>query len=464
MSERSTEEPDALRRSEAVQRSLARAEEVGHLGGFITLDGEAAAKAPGGPGPLSGMTIAVKDNIHVAGLPNTAGTPALRDFVPATDAPAVRRLRDAGAVILGKANMHELALGVTSNNRAFGPVRNPYDTERFAGGSSGGVASLIAADVVQAGLGTDTGGSVRVPAAVTGTCGFRPTVGRYPGEGVTPLSGTRDTIGPMARRVAHLALLDGVLSGDDAPVTAPSPSSIRLGVPTGHFTERLQDEVAARWEATLGSIAAAGVELVPVDVTSFVEREFEIGMAIVLYETRVELSSYLTKHRPETDLASLAALIASPDVRDVFENCVLDGAPGLVSEDVYRECLAHRERLRAAYGRTFAAHGLDGLAFPTVPATALDLATCDQGMVLCGEPVDTFATFIRNTGPASVIGAPGLSIPMGLASNGLPTGLEIDAPVGADRALLALGLALEEICGRPEHAGNTVAITGAIRP
>ncbi|MFI7501887.1 amidase family protein [Streptomyces sp. NPDC049687] len=430
-----------------VTSALERAEETAHLGGFITLDRDAGARPPGGPGPLSGMTIAVKDNIHVGGLPNTAGTPALRDFVPASDAPAVRRLRDAGAVILGKANMHELAFGITSNNHAFGPVRNPYDPSRFAGGSSGGVAALIAAGVVHAGIGTDTGGSVRIPAAVTGTCALRPTVGRYPGEGVTPLSSTRDTIGPMARRVADLIRLDGVLSGDDIPVAARPPRSIRLGVPTGHFTEQLQDDVAALWEAALHSLSAVGVTLVPVDVTSFVEREYETGMAIVLYETRVELSAYLAQYRPETDLAGLAAGIAGPDVQGIFENCLLDGAPGLVAEEVYRECLAHRQRLRAAYAETFTAHSLDGLTFPTTPATALDLATCDQGMVLCGEPADTFSTFIRNTGPASVIGAPGLSIPMGVAPNGLPAGLEIDGPAGADRELLALGLTLEATCG-----------------
>ncbi|MFI2629540.1 amidase family protein [Streptomyces collinus] len=457
MSEPTTKEPatqtgraalaGARSRHEAVQTSLERAEEAAYLGGFITLDRDAAAKTSDESGPLSGVILAIKDNIHVAGLPNTAGTPALRDFVPPCDAPAVRRLRDAGAVILGKANMHELAFGITSNNQAFGPVRNPRDPSCFAGGSSGGVAALVAAGVVRAGLGTDTGGSVRVPAAVTGTCGLRPTVGRYPREGVTPLSSTRDTIGPMARRVADLALLDGVLSGDDAPVIARPPRSIRLGVPTGHFTEPLQDEVAVQWETALRNLVAAGVDLVPVDVSSFTAGEFATGMAIVLYETRVELSAYLAKYRPQTDLATLAALIAGPDVRGVFEGCILDGAPGLVAEDVYHECLAQRQRLRAAYAETFTAHGLDGLAFPTTPATALDLATCDQGMILRGEDADTFATFIRNTGPASVIGAPGLSIPMGVATNGLPTGLEIDAPVGADRELLALGLTVEEICG-----------------
>ncbi|MEU1184225.1 amidase family protein [Streptomyces sp. NPDC005820] len=141
---------------------------------------------------------------------------------------------------------------------------------------------------------------------------------------------------------------------------------------------------------------------------------------------------------------AVTARIEGPDVRGIFENCLLDGAPGLVAEEVYRECLAHREQLRAAYAATFTMHGL---IFPTTPATALDLATCDQGMVLCGEPVDTFPTFIRNTGPASVLGATGLSIPMGVARNGLPAGLEIDGPVGADRELLALGLTLEAICG-----------------
>jgi mandelamide amidase len=428
-----------------VEEALARAEQSAHLGGFITVDHGAAANVSDRQGPLSGIPVAVKDNIHVAGLPNTAGTPALLDFVPAKDAPAVRRLREAGALILGKASMHELAFGITSNNRAFGPVRNPHDPSRFAGGSSGGVAALIAAGVVPAGLGTDTGGSVRIPAAVTGICGLRPTVGRYPAEGVTLLSSTRDTIGPMARRVADLEVLDGVLSGEDTPIAAPAPQSIRLGVPTGHLTAPLQEEVAVLWEVTRHRLTEAGVELVPVDVTAFVEREFEIGMAIVLYETRVELSAYLATHRPELTLDGLAARIAGPDVREIFEQCIRDGAPGLVTEDVYGQCLAHRQQLRRAYSQVFAAHRLDGIAFPTTPATALDLATCDEGMVLRGEPADTFATFVRNTGPASVIGAPGLSVPMGTASNGLPAGLEIDALPGADRALLALGLTVETI-------------------
>lgn len=440
-----------LNPAQLVEDGLARAEENARLGGFITIDHDAAAQLeehsrarPLG-GPLFGIPIVVKDNIHVAGLPNTAGTPALHDFTPEHDAPAVRRLREAGCVILGKANMHELAFGITSNNLAYGAVRNPHDPSRMAGGSSGGVAALIAAGVVPAGIGTDTGGSVRIPAALTGICGFRPTTGRYPAEGVTPLSSTRDTIGPMARRVTDLAILDAVLSGDGSPVTPRRPGSIRLGVPGGPFAGPLEEEVADLWGTAQRRLAEAGVELVPVEVHEIFGREQEFGLPIVFYETRVELSAYLETYRPELTLGALAAEIAGPDVRGLFEYCVVDGAPGLVSEDVYRRCLAERQELRRAYAHTFAEHRVDGLVFPTTPATATDLATCDDGLTLRGRPAEAFPTFIRNTSPSSLAGIPSLSIPMGTASNGLPAGLEIDAPASADRVLLAMGLTLEAI-------------------
>ncbi len=432
-----------------VEDRLALAKENEHLGGFITIDHDAASSghygAPSERGPLSGVPIVVKDNIHVAGLRNTAGTPALRDFTPEHDAPAVRRLREAGCVILGKANMHELAFGITSNNRAYGAVRNPHDPSRMAGGSSGGVAALIAAGVVPAGLGTDTGGSVRIPAALTGICGFRPTTGRYSAEGVTPLSSTRDTIGPMARRVADLAILDGVLSGDDAPLAGRRPGSIRLGVPGRPFSEPLEDEIADLWEATRRGLAEAGVHLVPIELPEIFAREQEFGLPIVFYEARVELSAYLETYQPGLTLDALTAEIAGPDVRGLFEHCVVDGAPGLVSETVYRWCLEQRRELRRAYAHIFAEHRLDGLVFPTTPATATDVATCDDAVMLRGRTLEAFPTFIRNASPSSVAGIPSLSIPMGTAANGMPAGLEIDAPAGADRALLAMGLALEAI-------------------
>ena len=171
--------------------SLIKARALSDLNAFITLT-DAHDEPDVVIGRLSGMVLAIKDNIHVAGLPNTAGTPALQGFIPQEDAPIIARLKAEGARIVGKANMHELAFGITSNNAHFGPVKNPYDMSRFAGGSSGGAAVAVAAHIVTAAIGTDTGGSVRLPAALVGVIGFRPSMGRYSAEAITPVAHTRD--------------------------------------------------------------------------------------------------------------------------------------------------------------------------------------------------------------------------------------------------------------------------------
>lgn len=182
-------------------------------------------------GPLHGVPIVVKDNIAAEGLPATGGTPALKNWVPSSDAEVLAKLKEAGAILLGKTNLHELAFGITSNNAAFGAVANAYDSRRFAGGSSGGTGAAVGGHLAPAGLGTDTGGSVRIPAALNGVAGLRPSSGRYLQGGIIPISKTRDTAGPLARSVEDLVLIDGIITGTGAALTAADLKTIRIGVP-----------------------------------------------------------------------------------------------------------------------------------------------------------------------------------------------------------------------------------------
>ena len=219
---------------------LAKCRSAHALNAFITLEParvleDARARdrerlAGAKPGPLFGLPIPVKDSVNTREYPTTGGTPALRRFRPAKDAPVVASLRGAGALVLGKTNLHELSFGWTSNNQAFGAVRNPYDPARIPGGSSGGTAAAVAARLAPLGIAEDTEGSIRVPAAFCGIAGFRPTTGRYSTQGCVPISPLFDQVGPHARNVADLALFDSVLTGDWRKLEGPALTGLRLGV------------------------------------------------------------------------------------------------------------------------------------------------------------------------------------------------------------------------------------------
>ena len=415
---------------------------------------EARRRDPGHFGALHGVPLIVKDNIHVAGIRNTAGTPGLHNFVPDANAPVAQALLDAGAIVLGKTNMHELAFGITSNNAAFGAVKNPYDKTRFPGGSSGGNGSAIAARFAPGGIGTDTGGSVRIPAALNGIVALRPTINRYSQVGVTPISHSRDTVGPMARTVSDLILLDSVITRDWRNVETVAPRRIRLGVVPEMF-QNIDVETLRLVNQGLDKLRHAGVEIVQLQASGFLDLDNQSGFPIALFEATRDISNYLSTYGTGLTLSQLAAQIASPDVKFVFDTFVVPGAPNAIPQSVYDNAVnVVRPRLQKLYADTFEIGDLDAIIFPTTPLPASPIIGSDSTVNLNGIQVPTFQTYIRNTDPGSVAGVPGISLPVALTSGGLPVGLEIDGPAGSDRDLLAVALALEKIFGQlPAPAG-----------
>ncbi len=438
-----------------VDALLDRCTRAASLNAFISLDPDAVRAAARSAdqqrqrgerlGPLHGVPIALKDNFDTADFTTTAGTPALAAHRPTRNAAVVQRLLDAGALILGKANMQELAFGPTSNNAAFGPVRNPYDRSRIPGGSSGGTAALVAARLAPAGLGTDTGGSVRVPASLSGVVGFRPTTLRWPQDGIVPISHTRDTAAPIARCVADCALLDGIVTGGPTSLAPINLEGLRLGVPRGHFWDDLDAEVEAILADALARLAAAGVVLVEGDMADVAALDAAAGFPVALYEFVTDLDRYLAGHATGLDFAGVAAQVKSPAVKKVVD--ALLGADA-VPEAVYREALIkHRPALQDAYRRYFAERGVAAMVFPTTPLPAAKVGE-DDTVLLNGKAVPTLATYIRNLGPGSAAGIPGLSLPAGMTSAGLPIGIAIDGPQGADQQLLTICLAIESALPR----------------
>jgi len=390
--------------------------------------------------------VPVKDSLNTRDYPTTAGTPALRRFRPAEDAPLVATLVGAGAIVLGKTNLHELSYGWTSNNHAFGPVRNPYDPTRIPGGSSGGTAAAVAARMAPLGVAEDTEGSIRVPAALCGLAAFRPTTGRYSTEGAAPISPLFDQAGPHARSVADLALFDAVATGDHRPLVPLPLKGVRLAVARGYFYAGLDPEVERLAEAGLAKLRAAGAELVEADVPDLEQLVDLTTNQVQNHDVRVELPKYLERYGAGVRFEDVVAQ-ASADIRALFARYVLPGGADFVSEASYRAAVdVHLPKLRRVYRDYFARTGAAALVFPATMVTAR--RTGDEGELrIRGQAIAFDDAISRNIAPGSTAGLPGLVLPAGIADDGMPVALEFDGPAASDRALLALGLGLERALG-----------------
>ena len=443
----------ATEAASAYSKSLAAARRLADLKLFISID-ENIDLSSLPKGRLSGMTIALKDTMHSTGLPNTAGTPALKNFIPTEDAPAIKRLKDEGAIIFGKTNMHELAFGITSNNAYFGAAKNPYDTSRFPGGSSGGSAAAVAARIVQAAIAGDTGGSIRIPSALCGVIGFRPSPGRYPDGGITPISHTRDVIGPIALAMSDITLIDSVLADRPEVTEAANLGSLRIGVARDPFYVGLNPETAATMESALETLKSAGVTIVEMDLPEITGLVEKTGMTLALYETLIDLPLYLEEHQTGVNFFAVAEATESPDVRRLFEMLAkdenADGQPdGLIPKEVYDEAMTvHRPALIELYKNYFATQGVDALVFPTTILPAGPIEGSVETLEHNGKQVPTFSTYVRNAEPASLAGLPGITLPVGQTETGLPLAMELNAASGNDEHLLAIALAIEPLFGK----------------
>jgi mandelamide amidase len=437
---------------------LARCASQRALNAFITFEPERVLedarardrerRAGAKPGPLFGLPIPVKDSVNTKDYPTTGGTPALRHFRPAEDAPVVAALKAAGAIVLGKTNLHELSYGWTSNNLAYGAVHNPYDLERIPGGSSGGTAAAIAARLAPLGVAEDTEGSIRVPAAFCGIAGFRPTTRRYSTVGCVPITPLFDQIGPHARTVQDLALFDSVAANDWSPLKPTPLRGVRLGVVRDYWFTDLHPEVARITDQALMRLRDAGAVLVE-GVMPDLARLIDLTTNPVQnHDVRFALARYLQDYGAKWSLDELIAR-ASPDIRDIFGSYVMPGGANVVSEAAYG---AARDRylpaLERLYQEYFSRAQVAAIVFPTTlvpPPLIGEETTLTAGG---GRSLPFEVAVARNIAPGSTAGLPCLVLPAGLTVGGLPVALEFDAPEATDRSLLALGLSLEQAIGK----------------
>ena len=427
--------------SEAVtERCLERITEQNRtLNAFVSvLDDDAVAQAKEADqeiaagryrGPLHGIPISLKDIIDLRNAPTTAASRVLDGHIARRDATVVGRLREAGAIFIGKTNLHEFALGTTNEDSAYGPVLHPLDSTRSPGGSSGGSAASVLAGMAYASIGTDTGGSIRIPSSACGLVGLKATIGELPTDGIVPLSETLDHVGPMCLSVEDTALLYGVLRGisNPEPLASRDVRGMRFGIPRAYFLDLLDAQVAARFDEACERLRTAGAILDDV----MIRHTKEIG------------TIYVHIALPEAAAYHAATLDSRP--QDYTENVRLRLEMGryILAEDYVR---AQRGRHALTREVREALGGRDGLLLPSmpVPATRLGVPTVSIG----GTEETVRNITLRLTQLFNITGHPAISLPCGRTDEGLPVGLQIVGTRNRTPELLQVAASLERTLGQ----------------
>ena len=389
--------------------------------------------------PLLGIPIAIKDNLWTRGIRSTAGSKILADFIPSEDSTAARKLARAGAVPLGKTNLNEFAYGITGGNDHYGPAHNPWALDRITGGSSAGSAAAIAAGLCAASVGTDTGGSIRVPSAFCGTVGLKPTFGRVSVFGTMPLSPSLDHVGPMARSVADAALLLGVIAGRDPldPTSSARPTEdyrralgkplrkFRLGRPREHYWERLDSEVRRLAENAIREMEKQGAVVQEISLPHLKE---SLDAA-----TELSLAEALHVHQAAGYFPARAADYGA-EVRQRIES----GAN--VSAVRFLAALDVRKRLLADFEEAF--RQVDAVVAPTNPVPAPPIGA--ESVRIDGEQVGARPAIVGHSRPANFTGLPAISVPCGFSREGLPVGLQLIGPAFQEASVLRMAYAYEK--------------------
>ena len=384
--------------------------------------------------PLRGIPVVVKDNFFTRGIRTTAGSPILADFVPDADSEVVQKLRQAGAVVIGKTNMHEFAYGITNENPHYGPARNPWDLDRVTGGSSGGSAAALAVGIGYAATGTDTGGSIRIPSALCGVVGLKPTFGLVSVEGVVPLARTLDHAGPMARTVTDVCIMleaiadnypQGAVRPDYRKLRKNRPRKFQIGWPGQYFFERIDREVQAAIESAAECLKSLGATIQDVSLPSL-DQSVEPSTNIALAEA--------TQYHESKGYFPAQASKYSDEVRHRLEL----GRKVLAAD--YLHAFEVKRKITREFDSVF--ENVHAILAPTLPIAASRIG--EKEVVIGGEKETVRSAFVRLNRPANLTGHPAISIPCGFTRAGLPIGLQLIGQHWSEARLLSIALAYED--------------------